>query len=333
MLASSNDGLQLLTVLELRGAFLETFPNEVLKLFQLRYLSLRGTNVKIIPKSIGKLQNLETLDLKDTYVTELPDDILKLQRLCHILLYHCIQDPVPSIRFQNHCGFKAPTEIGSLSSVQTLCSIETNHDNGTILLGEVGKLTQLRKLQIEKLRNEDGRVLCSSLEKLSNLRSLVVRATGEDEIIDLDSLSSPPQLLQTLYLGGSLHKVPHWIPSLHSLVRTYEGEELYFKAGGFHRLVRLYLGGLKGLRWVKVEVGSMPHLKELTISEYELVKESPFGFEHLTNLRTLYLVDMSNGLISSQNKDLEGGNYWKIADIPEVWIGDTKCGYFKGNYL
>ncbi|KAL7249326.1 hypothetical protein ACSBR1_011475 [Camellia fascicularis] len=307
MLASSNDGLQLLTVLELRGALLETFPNEVLKLFQLRYLSLRGTNVKIIPKSIGKLQNLETLDLKDTYVTELPDDSLKLQRLCHILLYHCIQDPVPSIRFQNHCGFKAPTEIGSFSSLQTLCSIETNHDNGTILLGEVGKLTQLRKLQIEKLRNEDGRVLCSSLEKLSNLLSLVVHATGEDEIIDLDSLSSPPQLLQTLYLGGSLHKVPHWIPSLHSLVRvilacsklrvvdpleslqglpnlvelqlhqTYEGEELYFKAGGFQTLVRLYLGGLKGLRWVKVEVGSMPHLKKLTISECELQINSFFG--------------------------------------------------------
>ncbi|KAL7249303.1 hypothetical protein ACSBR1_011454 [Camellia fascicularis] len=363
MLALSNDGLQLLTVLELRGAFLETFPNEVLKLLQLRYLSLRGTNVKIIPKSIGKLQNLETLDLKDTHVTELPDDILKLQRLRHILLYHCIQDPVPSIRFQHHCGFRAPTEIGSLSSLQTLCSIETNHDNGTILLGEVRKLTQLRKLQIEKLRNEDGRVLCSSLEKLSNLRSLVVRAIGEDEIIDLDSLSSPPQLLRTLYLGGSLHKVPHWIPSLHSLVRvifacsklrdvdpleslqglpnlvelqlhqTYEGEELYFKAGGFQRLVRLYLGELKGLRWVKVEVGSMPHLKELTISECELVEELPSGFEHLTNLKTLYLVDMSNGLISSLNKDLEGGNYWKTANIPEVWIGDTKCGYFEGNYL
>ncbi|KAL7218019.1 hypothetical protein ACSBR2_011284 [Camellia fascicularis] len=179
----------------LKGALLETFPNEVLKLVQLRYLSLRGTNVKVIPKSIGKLQNLETLDLKDTYVTEFPDDILKLQQLRHILLYRCIQDLVPSICFQHHCGFKAPTEIGRLSSLQKLCSIETNHDNGTILLGEVGKLTQLRKLQIESLRNEDGWVLCSSLEKLSNLRSLIVRAAGEDEIIDLDSLSSPPQHL------------------------------------------------------------------------------------------------------------------------------------------
>ncbi|XP_028098521.1 disease resistance protein RPM1-like [Camellia sinensis] len=137
ILASSNDGLRLLTVLDLRGALSETFPNEVLKLLQLR-------------------------------------------------------DSIPSYPFKNQCGFKAPIQIGRLSSSQKLCSIETNHDNGTILPGEVGELTQLRKLQVENLRNEDGRVLCSSLEKLNYLRSLVVRASGEDEIIDLDSLSSPP---------------------------------------------------------------------------------------------------------------------------------------------
>ncbi|CAL5335725.1 unnamed protein product [Camellia sinensis] len=363
ILASSNDGLRLLTVLDLRGALLETFPNEVLKLFQLRYLSLRGTKVKIIPKSIGKLQNLETMDLKHTYVTELPNDILKLQRLRHILLYRYIRDPVPSIRFKNQCGFKAPTEIGRLSSLQKLCSIETNHDNGTILLGEVGKLTQLRKLQIENLRNEDGRVLCTSLEKLSNLRSLIVRATEEDGIIDLDSLSSPPQLLRMLCLEGSLRKVPHWIASLHSLVRvilrwsklrdvdpleslqglpnlvelrllqTYEGVELCFKAGGFQRLEKLYLGGLKGLRWVKVEAGSMPRLEELTMDECELVEELPFGIEHLTNLKSLGLGNMSDELILSLNKNLERGNNWKIAHIPKVWIGDTKLGYWKRNYL
>ncbi|GMP52542.1 hypothetical protein CsSME_00018313 [Camellia sinensis var. sinensis] len=363
ILASSNDGLRLLTVLDLRGALLETFPNEVLKLLQLRYLSLRGTKVKIIPKSIGKLQNLETLDLKQTYVTELPDDILKLQRLRHILLYRYQPNYFLVFPFKNQCGFKAPTEIGSLSCLQKLCSIETNHDNGTILLGEVGKLTQLRKLQIESLRNEDGTVLCSSLDKLSNLRSLIVRATGEDEIIDLDSLSSPPQLLRTLYLEGSSHKVPHWIPSLHNLVKvmlrwsklkdvdpleslqglpnlvqlqfiqTHEGEELCFKAGGFQRLVRLSLYELKGLRWVKVEAGSMPHLEELIIRRCELVEELPSGIEHLTNLKSLDLVDMSDGLISVLNRDLERENNWKIAHIPKVQIGDTKLGYWKGNYL
>ncbi|XP_028065561.1 disease resistance protein RPM1-like [Camellia sinensis] len=362
MLVSSNDGLQLLTVPELKGALLEIFPNEVSKLNQLRYLSLKGTNVKVIPKSIGKLQNLETLDLKDTYVTELSDDILKLQRLHHILLYR--YQPSPYISFQRQSGFKAPVEIGTLSSLQKLCCIETNHgNNGGIFLAEIGKLTQLRRLHIQKLRSEDGEGLCSSLEKLSNLRSLIVRATEEDEIIDLDSLSSPPQLLRTLFLEGSLHKLPHWIPSLHNLVRvslawsklrdddplksleglpnlvevellqTYEGEGLCFKASGFQRLVRLYLNRLKGLRWVKVEVGSMPHLEEIYIQNCELVEELPSGIEHLTNLKFLELVNMSNELISRLNRDLEGGNYWKISHIPKVWIGNAICGYWKGNYL
>ncbi|CAL5335728.1 unnamed protein product [Camellia sinensis] len=290
MLASSSNAFLLLTVLDLRGSLLETFPNDVSKLLQLRYLSLRETNVKIIPKLIGKLQNLETLDLKGTYVTELPDDILKLQRLHHILLYR--YQPSPYISFHRQSGFKAPVEIGTLSSLQKLCCVKTNHGNNSgIFLAEIGKFTQVRRLHIQKLRSEDGKGLCSSLEKLSNLRSLIVLATEEDEIIDLDSLSSPPQLLQTLFLEGSLHKLPRWIPSLHSLVRvslawsklrddplksleglpnlveveflqTYEGEGLCFKAGGFRRLVRLFLTRLKGLRWVRVEIGSMPHLEE-----------------------------------------------------------------------
>ncbi|GMP52536.1 hypothetical protein CsSME_00018308 [Camellia sinensis var. sinensis] len=361
MLASSSNALLLLTVLDLGGSLLETFPNEVSKLLQIRYLSLRETNVKIIPKLIGKLQNLETLDLKGTYVNELPDDILKLQRLRHILLYR--YHPSPYISFHCQSGFKAPVEIGTLSSLQKLCCIETNHgNNGGIFLAEIGKLTQLRRLHIQKLRSEDGKGLCSSLEKLSNLRSLIIRATEEDEIIDLDSLSSPPQLLRTLFLEGSLHKLQHWIPSLHSLVRvslawsklrddplksleglpnlvevellqTYEGEGLCFKVGGFQRLVRLYLNRLKGLRWVRVEVGSMPHLAELYIQNCELVEDLPSGIEHLTNLKLLELDDMTDELISRLNRNLEGGNYWKIAHIPKVWIGNGICGYWKGNYL
>ncbi|XP_057478036.1 disease resistance protein RPM1-like isoform X2 [Actinidia eriantha] len=166
------DDLRLLTSLDLEGTRLETFPNEVVKLCHLRHLSLRRTNLKIIPKSIGNLQNLETLDLKHTRVTELPDEILKLQRLRHLLLYH-YHAKLPEYSFDVQTGFKAPMGIGSLSSLQKLCSVEANHDNNNgIVLREVGKLTQLRRLRILKLNRADGKVLCSSLEKLKNLQSL-----------------------------------------------------------------------------------------------------------------------------------------------------------------
>ncbi|GMP52513.1 hypothetical protein CsSME_00018290 [Camellia sinensis var. sinensis] len=77
----------------------------------------------------------------------------------------------------------------------------------------------------------------------------------------------------------------------------------------------------------------MPHLEELYIQNCELVEELPFGIEHLTNLKFLELVNMSNELNSRLNRDLEGGDYWKISHIPKVWIGNAICGYWKGNYL
>ncbi|GMP52552.1 hypothetical protein CsSME_00018321 [Camellia sinensis var. sinensis] len=77
----------------------------------------------------------------------------------------------------------------------------------------------------------------------------------------------------------------------------------------------------------------MPHLEELFICECKLVEELPYGIEHLTSLKSLYFVDMSYGLSLSLDINLEGGNYWKIAHILEVWIGDTISGSMQGTYL
>ncbi|GMP83700.1 hypothetical protein CsSME_00037521 [Camellia sinensis var. sinensis] len=291
---ASLSALKLLNVLDLSEASLDIFPNEIVKLQHLKYLSLRGTKVKIIPTSIGKLKNLETLDLRHTYVTELPGEILNLQKLRHLLVYQ-YEEKLNYYSFDNECGFKSPIKIGRLSSLQKLSSIEANHGSGGIVSREIGKLTQLRTLGIVKLRGEDGRVLCSSLEKLNNLYALYVTAIDEDEIIDLESLSSHPRLLQTLFLKGRLEKLPHWTSSLHSLVtvclwwsklrdadplqclqglpnlvyldlvQAYEGEGLCFKAGGFQRLKILLLIRLKGLKQVIVEEDAMPHLEELYI--------------------------------------------------------------------
>ncbi|XP_073134752.1 uncharacterized protein [Henckelia pumila] len=57
---------QLLRVLDLQGAPLTEFPEQITNLILLRYLSLRDTDIKTIPKSIKKLINLKTLDLKQS---------------------------------------------------------------------------------------------------------------------------------------------------------------------------------------------------------------------------------------------------------------------------
>ncbi|KAE9451832.1 hypothetical protein C3L33_16267, partial [Rhododendron williamsianum] len=359
-IASLGEGTSLLTVLDLRGAQLETFPPEIVKLLNLTYLSLRATNVKMIPKSIGELKKLETLDLKQTNVTELPDEILKLQYLRHLLVYRYNYPNSPA-----NIGFKAPAGIGSLLCLQKLCGIDANEGNNSgIVLREIGKLTQLRRLKIFGLQKEDGAVLCSSLEKLNNLRSLSVQPMDKNGILDLDSLSLPPPLLRRLVLKGRLEKIPHWIPFLHNLASIfllwsklkdidpleflqdlpnllnltlrdgYEGDGLVFKAGGFQKLKLLNLIALEGLKWVRVESSSMPLLKYLLLRDCKLMMELPSGVEHLANLKEIDLEDdMSETLISSLNRDLQGGDYWKIAHVPKVWIGDSKSGVYTGRYL
>ncbi|XP_059638757.1 disease resistance protein RPM1-like [Cornus florida] len=342
---------RLLKVLELRNASLETVPEVVFKLFCLRYLSLRGTNVKMLPNSIGDLVDLETLDLKETHVTKLPVEIQKLRRLRHLLVYRyaTFEGFIPP--FHGTHGFAVSKVIGDLSSLQKLCYVDASGGDGG---SAIGKLTQLRRLGIVKLRREDGMSLCSSIEKLSNLRSLMVISTGEDEILDVQSLPSnlPPQFLRNLYLQGCLEKLPHWIPSLDNLVRldlrwsklrddplqslqdlpnlmnigldqAYQGEDLCFKAGGFPMLKKLSLTRLKGLRRVTMEEGAMPHLEKLYIFDCQLVKEIPSGIEHLTKLQKLDLFEMPMELLMKLDKSRGGADYWKVAHIPYVRILHT----------
>ncbi|CAL5359473.1 unnamed protein product [Camellia sinensis] len=356
-------GSRLLKVLDLSGTPLETIPDEVFKLIHLRYLSLRHTKVKMVPKLIGKLENLETLDLQGTYVTKLPDEILRLEKLRNLLLFHFKSRSI-YFEFGDVSGFKAPSQIGSLQSLQVLSLIEADQRSGCgiSIVKELGRLTQLRELAIWNLRREDGVTLCSSIEKLSNLRRLDIISTKVDEILDLQSLSPVPRFLQQLYLIGRLEEFPLWIPSLHGLVRlrlgcsklrddplrslqelpnlgelildkAYEGEVMYFKAGGFQRLKHLRFSKLKGLRWVRVEDGAMPHLETLIIVNSELMEEVPSGIKHLTNLQTFGLFEMSQKLISKLDPDVQDGDYCKIAHIPEVQIGCLEHGQRKIKFL
>jgi disease resistance protein RPM1 len=331
-------------VLDLQGAPLEIFPNEIVKLLLLKYLSLRATKIKSIPGSIRNLQNLETLDLKHACVTALPVEISQLQKLRHLLVYRYEIQSYAHIN--SKYGFKATAQIGSLRFLQKLCFIEADH-GGNELMKELGRLNQLRRLGIVKFRRENGVALCSSIAKLTNLRALSITSIEEEEIIDLGSLSSPPPFLQRLYLTGRLEKLPHWISSLHSLAKVslkwsqlredpleslqnlpylvhleflqvYEGDTLHFKAGGFQKLKVLGLDNMDGLKTVTVEMGAMPLLEKLILQRCKLLHRLPSGIEHLNKLKLLEFFDMPVELITTMRPDIENGDYWKVASVPEI---------------
>ncbi|PQP97202.1 disease resistance protein RPM1-like [Prunus yedoensis var. nudiflora] len=280
-------GFRLLNVLDLQSAPLSVFPVEVVNLFFLKYLSLKDTRVKTIPSFIGKLQNLETLDLKHSLVTELPAEILKLKHLRHLLVYR--YEFIPYGDFHSKYGFK------------------------------------LRRLGIVQMRKEDGKVLCSSIEKLSKLCALSITSVEEDEIIDLQHLSSPPLLLQRLYLRGRLDTLPHWIPSLHSLVRLYLK---WSRLKDDPLLFLQYLPNLVHLELSQVEMGAMPCVEKLSIQRCKSLEKVPSGIEHLNKLKVLEFFEMPEKLIKTLRPQEEGSDYWKVAHIPEVYFTYWRdCGW------
>lgn len=202
--------------------------------------------------------------------------------------------------------------------------------------------------------------LCSSIEKLSNLRSLSLNSIKEDEIIDLQHISSPPQFLQRLYLTGRLEKLPQWMASLHGLGRVflkwsrlkddpletlqhlpnlvhleflqvYGGEILCFKAQGFQKLNLLGLDKLEGLRTVIVEDGAMPYLEKLIIRRCKLLEKVPIGIELLNNLEVLEFSDMPHESMETICSRVQGEDHQKVAHIPKVyftwWMNDCWVRY------
>jgi disease resistance protein RPM1 len=340
----TSSGVKLLNVLDLQDAPLEVFPAEIINLYLLKYLSLKNTKVKNIPASIKKLQYLETLDLKHTYVTELPAEIAELKRLRHLLVYR--YEIESYAHFHSRHGFKMTASIGNMLSLQKLCFIEVDQGSGALMV-ELGKLTQLRRLGIRKMKKEDGAALCSSIEKMVNLTSLSITAINEDEIIDIHSISKPPQYLQKLYLSGRLEKFPQWIKSCKNLVRVflkwsrlkddplvylqelpnlrhleflqaYVGETLQFNAKGFPSLKVLGLDDLEGLKYMVIEDEAMQGLKKLVIQQCGSFKNVPLGIEHLTKLKAIELFDMPKELIMALRPN-GGGDYWRVQKVPTIY--------------
>ncbi|THF94782.1 hypothetical protein TEA_007170 [Camellia sinensis var. sinensis] len=323
LLGTLATNFKLLKVLDFQDAHLDQLHEEVGNLFLLRYLSIRSTRVEIIPKSIGKLQNLQTLDLKHSPVRELPFDISRLHKLRHLIAYSCNFESLGHVVV----GVKIQGGIGCLEELQSLWFVETNHDDGLSLIKELEKLRQLRKLGITNLEREHGRALCAAIEKMKYLKRLSVRASSDDEILDLQyiSSSSPPQYLQCLCLTGRLEKLPDWIPKLQNLVGlslTGSGLTKNDPTKALHvlpSLVRLVLSDAYDGEQLYFEEGALPLLEDLMIGPSPQLKEVPSGIYHLRNLKTLEFVGMPEELIDRMEpKPNQGKNYWIVEHIPRV---------------
>lgn len=358
-LNTMSGNFKLLKVLDFTNAPIQHLPKYVGSLYYLRYLSLRNTKVKLLPKSIGKLQNLETLDLKQSLVCEIPAKVNKLLKLRHILACNYDYNTDFSMSFER--GVKINDGVGCLSALQKLYHVRANH-GGISLIQALGKLRQLRKLGLKNLKCDDGQALCASIENMNHLESLEVNAMSEDEFLDVQSLSTPPEFIRFLYLKGCLEQLPSWISKLQHLVKlrifwsrlrddplkalknlpnllelglsykAYDGVQLHFAEGGFQKLKLLKLRHLKVLNSLIIDNGVMPLLQELQLGPSPRLKEVPSGIHHLRNLRTLIFVDMPEAF----RHGVDGQHYWvveRVADVLFSYKFGPRCGIYETHTL
>ncbi|KAL0443233.1 UNVERIFIED_CONTAM: Disease resistance protein RPM1 [Sesamum latifolium] len=161
-------------VLDLQGASLTEFSEDITSLTLLRYLSFRDTKITKIPSSIKKLSYLETLDLRQTDITELPKEISYLHNLRHLFAY---KKNVSNYEvFDSVRGVKIPGGIRHLTNLQDLSLVMV--DAKGRILKHLKELSQLRKLGLTGLLSEHGEALSACVEQMKNLRTLNLARTS-----------------------------------------------------------------------------------------------------------------------------------------------------------
>ncbi|KAF8364611.1 hypothetical protein HHK36_033416 [Tetracentron sinense] len=332
-------GFRLLRVLDLEKIPIDKVPDELGDLFNLRYMNLRRTRVMELPESLGRLRNLETLDIRITNVKSLPSGIVKLQRLRNLNTYNIPHLSPP--RF-NHIyeATEAPADLWKLKNLQVVGTIKANGG----IIKQLGNMTQLRRIGITNVRERDQIELCVSISRLRLLYYLLIGATNVEKCLQMDALSSPPPLLQKLFLYGKLEKVPHWFGSLQNLtylslnwsrltedplsylhalpnlvvlilVNAYDGRKLWFQAG-FLKLKSLILDSSPQLNDILIEKGVMPSIQRLFLNRCVELKTLPRGIEYLSNLQDLTMESASKELKELTESPIDP----KVEHIPNIYL-------------
>jgi disease resistance protein RPM1 len=337
---------RILKVLDIQGTSLNHIPKNLGNHFHLRYLNLRNTKVHALPKSVGELHNLETLDLRETLLREIPSEINKLTKLRHLLAFHRNYEKKYSV-LGFTTGVRMEKGIKNLTSLQNICYVQV--DNGGVeLIEEMKMLRQLRKLGLRRVKSEHGNALSAAIIEMQHLESLNITAIAEDEIIDLNFVSSPPKL-RRLHLKARLERLPDWIPKLECLVKirlglsklnvdpmqslknlpnllklslwenAYDGETLHFQNGGFQKLKELILSHLNAVNSILIENGALLSLEHLKMEKIPQLKEVPPGIEPLNKLKVIDLVDMPDEFVKSIDPD-KGHSHRIIKHVPIVYF-------------
>lgn len=327
-----------LAVLDLSGLPIDTIPNSVGVLFNLRLLCLSDTNVKELPKSITKLQNLQTLNLERTQSLKFPRGFSKLKKLRHLLGWKLLDATYRS--FNNWESMEPFESLWCLKELQSLNEVRATK----VFVAKLGCLSQLRSLSITYVRSSHCAQLCSSLSKMHLLTKLNIRASNEHEILLLENLTLQNPL-EKLELAGRLSEgtlespffSTHgnqlllmelaWCQLINSpvtqisilsnltelrLTRSYTGQQLNFHGNLFQKLKKVVLWDLTHVNQIYIHEGALASLEYLHIDSLKELRDVPIGIKFLNSIKEAYFTRMH----SEFARNLQMG---KLNHIPKVY--------------
>ncbi|XP_019188218.1 PREDICTED: putative disease resistance protein At1g50180 isoform X3 [Ipomoea nil] len=320
--------IKLLRVLVLEGLSdsVESLPNEVGDLINLRYISLRRTGIRQLPDSLGRLHNLQTLDVEDNpHLKRLPECVSELTKLRHIF----------------GTELKVPDKVFTFSQLQTLYGIDVTPIQATEL---VNISEQLTKLKVEFTKAECWSDIRASTQQMGKLKSLMIWAmcTADDEILQFGNFSPPSQLeklelfgfvvsarftsigdaaylrsinLEVCFVNMDFFNCLGELPVLEFLsLGRYVEDTLICSDRSFPRLKKLWISFR--IRKCHIGDGAMQHLESLTLSGCQNLKVLPEGLGELIDLKYLCIGDPTQELIGRMS---EGGpDHWKVEHIPRI---------------
>lgn len=322
------ESLKLLRVLDLERVQTHALPKEIRELVHLRYLGLRRTGLQRLPSSVQNFCNLQTLDIRATKVSRLPIQLWNMPGLRHLYLE------------KTSIAGHPPVHV-SVMHLQTLSTVSIYGNQWIPDL--LGKLTNLRKLGIHGYFASQTEALSRCLVKLSNLQNLQLRGTELILEPTIKLLLNQPNI-HKLHLSGPIEKLPDpqeiqpnltkiileksllvqdifvilgKLPNLQMLkllINSFFGKEITCSASGFPKLHGLELSELVNLEEWRVDDGAMPSLRHLVIDHCDQLKKIPEGFQYLTALRELFLLNMPDEFEAR----IKGDDWYKIQHIPSI---------------
>ncbi|KAJ6734918.1 DISEASE RESISTANCE PROTEIN RP [Salix purpurea] len=301
--------VKLLHVLDLQNIPIDTLPDEIGDLVELRYLDLRNTGLHELPSSLQNLCELQTLDVRNTPVRALPSGFDNLKMLKHLLLADSYGNRV----------VKLDAEIMFLKDLQTLAGVKLTQ-NVALGLNHLPKLLKLSVGEVEGGKN--SLCLSESINQMKDLNSLTIKCAWRKEV--QIQISNPLDNLEKLRVGGWIRDLQMWISRLSSLKylhlwdcmlnqdpisslqhlpnlvvlslsKAFKGKQISCdNIAGYPKLKRLSIFHFEELaEWTKIEEGSMEKLQILTIGWCRKLKLPPRGLESLKDLETLQITRMS----------------------------------------